>query len=261
MDVSRRLEATWIGHPVRHLVSVDSTNREAERWALEGAPEGALVVAEHQTAGRGRLGRSWFDLPGKSLLFSLVLRPPLAAAQAATLTYVAAIALADAICRWIPGDRIEIKWPNDVLVDRRRGAGILLEMRCESRRVEHVILGVGINIAGDPAEFPDEIRSTCTAMGALCPTPVDRATALCAFLGEFETRYGEYLQDGFRALVPRWNRWFRAAGQWLRVQTPAGLVEGRARGLSPNGALILEAGGATIEVLAGDVEWSTTREA
>jgi BirA family biotin operon repressor/biotin-[acetyl-CoA-carboxylase] ligase len=249
-----------LGHPVRRFDRLDSTNREAERWALAGAPDGALVVAQHQLAGRGRLGRSWFDLPGKSLLFSLVLRPSIPASGAPAITFVAAVALADALARWVPRGSIEIKWPNDVLVGSRKGAGILLEMRCEAQRVEHIILGVGVNVGGDPEEFPDEIRDSSTAVAAWSSAAPNPSDVLGAFLQEFELRYQAFLDAGLSTIVPRWNRWFRGIGQRLRVRTPSAVLEGTARGLGPGGALVLDLGGQrTVEVLAGDVELSTTR--
>lgn len=260
--VSARLKTVRLGRHLRHLEEADSTNRQAEQWALAGAPEGALVLAEHQRGGRGRLKRSWFDLPRKSLLFSFVLRPDLPAAQAPTLTFAAAIALADSLSSWIDENLIEIKWPNDVLIAGRKVAGILLEMRCEGQRVEHVILGVGVNVAGTPEEFPPEVRGSTTTIEAHAVPPPSRLDVLCAFLSAFEDVYDRFLQEGFPHLQPRWNRWFRRSGQWLRVRTAGGVVEGWARGLGPGGALVLDPGnGPTLSVLAGDVETGSTRAA
>lgn len=260
--IASRLRTRRLGRELRHLAEVDSTNREAERWALEGAPEGALVLAEHQRAGRGRLRRDWLDRPGQGLLFSLVLRPDLPAAEAPALTFAAAVALAECVSRWVPADRVEIKWPNDVLLEGRKAAGILLEMRCEGQRVEHVILGVGVNVAGRPAELPPEVRALGTTVAACAASPPDRLELLCGFLEDFEPLYDRFREEGFPFLQQRWNRWFRRVDQWLRVKTPAGTVAGRARGLGPGGALLLDPGdGTPVTVFAGDVETSTSRDA
>lgn len=253
------LDTRRVGRTVRHLSQTASTNRDAEAWALAGAPEGALVVADHQTAGRGRLGRTWVDAPGHSLLLSLVLRPTVAAADAPSLTFVAAVALADALTRWIPRELVTIKWPNDVLVAGRKVAGILLEMRCEGQQVEHVILGIGVNVDAQQESLPPEVRPAATAVenhsGGVLP---DRLELLWALLTCFETAYDAFLADGFPPIQARWNVWADLAGRWLTVHTPGGTVEGRAQGLGPRGALLLEdATGTRREIFAGDVAWTT----
>ncbi len=257
-EIAACLETRILGRAVRHLESADSTNRVADRWAAEGAPEGALVVAEHQVAGRGRQGRIWHGLPRKSLLLSVILRPPTAPADAPHLTYAAAVALAEALSRWVPRGFLEIKWPNDVLIAGRKVAGILLEMRCEGNRVEHVILGVGVNVEGEPREFPADVRALCTTVAAHAPRAPDRVAVLCAFLGAFEEVYGEFLEHGFPALRERWSHWFRMAGTRLRVVTPSGVLEGKALGLGSHGELLLEVGaGEPARILAGDLERCT----
>jgi BirA family biotin operon repressor/biotin-[acetyl-CoA-carboxylase] ligase len=260
-ELAGRLRTRVLGRPARHLEETDSTNRAAERWAAEGAPEGALVVAEHQVGGRGRLGRAWFDLPGRSLLFSLVLRPPLAAPRAPPLTFVAAVGLAETLARWVPSGEIEIKWPNDLLLGGRKAAGILLEMRAEGQAVQHVILGIGVNVEGSMAEFPAEFRPRSTTVAAHAEHPPSRLEFLCGFLEAFEQRYEEFLDSGLEGLLPQWNRWFRMAGEQVRVLSPRGRVEGRALGLGATGSLVVDPGdGQTpVEIFAGDVETSTTR--
>jgi len=260
-ELAAALRTRRLGRPVRHCAEVDSTNREAERWAAEGGPEGALVLAEEQTAGRGRLGRSWAAVPGRSLLFSLLLRPQLPAAQAPPLTFAAAIALAEALARWVPAEALELKWPNDVLLGGRKAAGILLEMRAEGQRAEHVILGVGVNVEGAAEDFPEEVRALCTTVWAWAPARPRRLDVLCAFLEAFESAYDDFLVRGLDALLPRWNRWFRLRGEPIRVHTGRGVVQGTALGLSPAGSLRVDPGDGTapVEILAGDVERSTTR--
>lgn len=260
-ELAASLRTRRLGRPARHCAAVDSTNREAERWAADGAPEGALVLAESQTAGRGRLGRTWADVPGRSLLFSLVLRPTLPAAQTPPLTFAAAVALAEALSRWAPAEALELKWPNDVLLGGRKAAGILLEMRAEGQRTEHVILGVGVNVEGDPGQYPAEVRNLCTTVAAWAsPTP-RRFEVLCAFLEAFESAYDEFLESGLAGLLPRWNRWFRLEGEPIRVQTPGGTLAGRALGLGTTGSLRVDPGGGRpeVEIFAGDVERCTTR--
>jgi BirA family transcriptional regulator, biotin operon repressor / biotin---[acetyl-CoA-carboxylase] ligase len=259
-ELASRLRTKRMGRSSRHLERLDSTSREAERWARESAPEGALVVAERQDAGRGRLGRSWHHLPGKSLLFSLVLRPPLTVAAAPLLTYAAAVALARAFARWVPTEEIEIKWPNDVLLQGRKVAGILLEVRAEGQAVEYVILGIGINVEGELDEFPEELRSRAGSVAHYAATPPGRLELLCAVLEEFETTYDSFLDEGFPPLRKEWNEWFRMARRAIQVQTIGGTMEGVAVGLGENGALLLEAEQGLREVYAGDVELAGMRD-
>ncbi|GAB6064313.1 biotin--[acetyl-CoA-carboxylase] ligase [Deferrisoma palaeochoriense] len=260
-EIETALTTQRLGRPVRYLPETSSTNAEADRWAEEGAPEGALVVAEHQTRGRGRRGRTWADIPGESLLFSLVLRPDLPAAAVPPLTYVASAALAEALAHWVPRQAIEIKWPNDVLLGGRKVAGILLEMRAEAQAARHVILGVGLNVGGTGHDLPEELRplATTVAEWAAPPAP-DRLAALAGFLRALEPLYDRFVRAGFAGVREAWQAWFRGAGRSVRVFTPAGPEEGVAEGLDPEGALLLRRpDGTRARVLAGDLEYVTTR--
>ena len=261
-EVAFRLQSRRMGRPLHHLDSVDSTNREAERRAAGGTPEGTLVLAEHQTAGRGRLGRTWLDSPRDSLLFSLVLRPAIAPAMAPPITYVAAASLAETLAGSLDAERIAVKWPNDVLVDGRKVAGILLEMRCEGLRVDHVILGVGVNVEGRAEDLPGPLSGRPATLAEVSAGGApNRRELLCAFLETFEGLYDEFLREGVAAVLPRWNRWFRAQGTVLRVRTASRVLEGTARGLDADGALLLEVAGAgTQRIFAGEIDESTTRE-
>ncbi|MBI5441159.1 MAG: biotin--[acetyl-CoA-carboxylase] ligase [Deltaproteobacteria bacterium] len=258
-ELAARLGTRVLGHAYRYLEEVDSTSREAERWALGGAPEGALVVAERQQAGRGRLGRSWVGLPGKSLLFSLVLRPSIPTADAPLLTYAASVALVRALSRWIDRAHLEIKWPNDVLVGGRKAAGILLELRAEGQAVDHVVVGVGVNVEGGLEEFPAELRDRVATVAEFAAPAPERLGVLCAFLEEFESGYERFVREGFGPLREEWNAWFRMAGRPVRVQAVSGALEGIAQGLDPSGALLLRSAQGVFPVFAGDVELAAVR--
>jgi len=259
-EIAARLATRRLGKTLRHLAETASTNRDALAWADEGAPEGALVVADRQTAGRGRLGRAWHGEPGESLLMSLVLRPPVAAAQAPLLTFVAAAALAEALGRWIDPALIEIKWPNDLLVEGRKVAGILLEARTEGARAGCVVVGLGVNVAGDPARFPPEIRETAGIVGRFAPSAPEGLDVLCGFLEAFEELYERFLAEGFAAIRPRWDRWFAMAGREVTVHGGKAPLRGRVAGLGDDGALVLEApDGTRHRIHAGDVSQATTK--
>ncbi len=172
-----------LGRPYRYLESCPSTQREL----AAGDPEGAAVVAGHQTAGRGRLGRVWEDAPGTSLLCSLLLRPPVAAERLPELTVVAARAVADAI-----GPGATVKEPNDVLLAGRKVAGVLGEAS-EGR----VVLGIGVNVNQEPDALPPQARLPATSLRIERGRPVARAELLAAVLEALERRYDEWLSgDG-----------------------------------------------------------------
>ena len=167
------------------LDEIDSTNAEAQRRAAEGAPAGTLIRAVRQTAGRGRRGRAWQSPPG-NLAFSLLLRPAMKAATAATLGFVAGLAVAEAIDGLLPAGRSSrLKWPNDLLVDGRKLAGILLEAAAGgSGPVDHLVVGVGVNIVA----HPDDLPYPATDLQA-CGGTADAATVLAAFAGRFLPLY------------------------------------------------------------------------
>jgi BirA family biotin operon repressor/biotin-[acetyl-CoA-carboxylase] ligase len=171
------------GRPYRYLERCESTQRELE----PDAPEGAVVVAEEQTAGRGRLGRPWIAAPGTSLLFSLNLRPGVETRRLPELSVVAGLASAEAI-RQVTGLRPEIKLPNDLLVDERKLAGILAEAR-----EERVVLGIGINVNVPPEDLPTGVDRKATSLLAELGVPVDRAELLAMILLELERRYERWV--------------------------------------------------------------------
>jgi BirA family biotin operon repressor/biotin-[acetyl-CoA-carboxylase] ligase len=192
---------------------------------------------------------------------SLVLRPPLSPAIVPQITYVAALSLAQTFSGWVPREDIEIKWPNDVLVGGRKVAGILLEARMEGARAEHVVVGVGVNVGGSVADFPEELRDLAGTLGERAhkeaPTVLD---VLCRFLQSFEEGYERFLSGGFEALREDWSGWFRMAGRRVRISGAGEAVEGEVVEMSPDGALVLRLdGGLLHRIHAGDVAWATTK--
>jgi len=237
-----------LGHTVYRLGEVVSTQTEAARVAAAGASEGTVVAATHQSAGRGRRGRSWLDAPGQSLLMSIVLRPPIPPALAPQLSLVAAVAVADALGS--SGVTAAIRWPNDVMVGKRKICGLLPEaVTTRDGALDHVILGIGLNV--NQAGFPAPIRDLATSMRI--ETGSERAVdgMLAAVLAALGDRYQSFVRGGLGALLPVWLE--RAQGIGGRA-TAADGREGIAVGLDLDGALLLRTdGGALIRVVAGEV--------
>ena len=238
-----------LGHTIHRLGEVVSTQIEAARQAADGASEGTVVTATHQSAGRGRRGRPWLDAPGQSLLMSIVLRPPIPPGLAPQLSLVAAVAVADAL--GLAGATAAIRWPNDVMVGKRKICGLLPEaVTTREGALEHVILGIGLNV--NQADFPEPIRELATSMRI--ETGGERAVdaMMATVLAALEDRYRRFVQAGLGALLPAWLE--RAQGIGGRA-TAADGREGIAVGLDLDGALLLRTdSGETMRVVAGEVK-------
>lgn len=252
-EVSAHLVTEQLGKPVHCLASVDSTNSYAKREARRGAPHGTLVVAEEQTAGRGRLGRVWESQPGAGLYFSLILRPERPPADAPQLTSVAAVAVAEVLRRDY-GIGAQLKWPNDVLVGGRKICGILLEMSCELDRIHYVILGIGINVHPFLRDPGADVAARAVALDDLTKTSVRRAPLLGAVLKSLEDRYYEWMQTGYGRILAEVKSLSCTLGRRVAVSTPSGIVEGIATDIDLSGALVVEEHrGALRKIYAGDV--------
>lgn len=229
-----------------------STNADLAEMARNGAPEGLVLVAERQTAGRGRQGRTWLSRPGDSLCFSLLLRPTAEPAKAASLSILAGVAVAEALEGLMPGVAVSVKWPNDVLANDRKICGILCEMGGGGGAM-HVIVGIGVNVNLDTATLPPEVAATATSMRREAGRTFEPDAVLSALLEAFGARYGQWLDAGLASSMP-----FLDAHDWLRGR-PVAMhllnepLSGIGRGISPDGALLLEtAGGTVAEVYSGE---------
>lgn len=231
--------------PVVRLGEVTSTQAAAFALAGEGAPDRTVVVADHQTAGRGRFGRRWHDEPGASLLLSILLRPRLAPPRLSLLSYAAAVAVAEAL-EAAAGLAARVKWPNDVLVDGRKIAGILLESRIGP--VPAVVVGIGINV-GQRA-FPPDLAPRVTSVALAGGRSTDREALLAALLEAFDTWRGRLEGEGFAAVRARWLALSDTLGRRVRVDGRAGV----AVDLDAEGALVLHDGATLHRVIAGEME-------
>lgn len=224
----RALERAGLDAPVRFEEVTPSTQQVALALAHDGAPEWTLVAAAHQTQGRGRLGRTWSDVAGSALMFSIVLRPPLEPDLGGLIPLLAGAALADA-CDQVAGQRAACKWPNDVLVGGRKAAGILAESRVEDGRFAHVVLGVGVNLGGPPAEHPDA--------GAV---DAEDRELLEAFVLRFAAAYRPVETSFAHDVVARYRGRCATLGRTVRATTIDGAaVEGEAIDVDASGALVV----------------------
>jgi BirA family biotin operon repressor/biotin-[acetyl-CoA-carboxylase] ligase len=247
-------ETRWLARRVHWFEEIDSTNKHALALAADGAAHGDAVIAEAQSAGRGRLGRSFFSPPRTNLYASFVLRPRGSAAALGTLPLVAGVALAEVIGGELgEAARVQLKWPNDVLADEKKVSGILLE-RAGASTDSAVILGIGVNLNVDPATFPDDFRARASSLSALAGRAIDRARFAAVLFERLEAALDAHAEQGFTALRPRFDALFRMNGRQVRVADSAGRVtEGVVLGVGADGSLRLGTYGGEERLLAGDV--------
>ncbi|HEY7219453.1 MAG TPA: biotin--[acetyl-CoA-carboxylase] ligase [Candidatus Binatia bacterium] len=242
-----------LGGKFHYFAELTSTNDYARELAENGAGEGEVVIAESQTQGRGRLGRRWESPSLANLYLSVILRPTLAPAHAAQITLMAGVALADTVGALIQ-QRPTIKWPNDILVEGKKLAGVLTEAACAPDRVEYVILGIGVNVNYWIDAMPPEIRLRATSIAAVTRVAVERESVLLRLIQALDRCYGELEESGFEALRPLWESYFGLRGRRVRVESPDAVLTGRACGIRQDGALIVEdEQGALQSIYAGDV--------
>jgi BirA family transcriptional regulator, biotin operon repressor / biotin---[acetyl-CoA-carboxylase] ligase len=255
-EIARGLTTQWLGRSIEHLDETDSTNRVAADLARQGAPHGTVVIAEAQTAGRGRLGRSFFSPPNSNLYTSIILRPDLDTASAPTLLLAAGVAVAETVIGLLGETaELEIKWPNDVLLAGRKTSGILMELGAEENRVSYAILGIGVNLNVDRDDFPDEFRERATSIRSHSGQIIDRIDFTRRLFKILEDVLEEHAHGGLERIRPRFERHFRMAGRTITVDQVRGdPIGGIAAGIAANGALQIDLPSRErIEVLAGDV--------
>jgi BirA family biotin operon repressor/biotin-[acetyl-CoA-carboxylase] ligase len=251
--VERSLGRLGLRAPALYVEETASTNSVALTMAEQGAPEWTLVVAGHQSAGRGRLGRSWASTPGKSLLFSLVLRPPMRPERAPLLSFLAAVAMLDAFPP-LQGEEAGSKWPNDLMIGRRKVGGILPEARVAAGGVEHLVLGIGVNVTMREGDFPDELRDRATSLavegGAITPEAL-----LVGFLDRFRRRYAPKDPRVGEGILARYRERCITLGRRVRVSAlDGGEIDGTATAISPDGGLVVISGGREQLIAFGEVE-------
>lgn len=250
--LNRQLGDSLIGSTCIVLDEIDSTNREVMRQAEAGADEGLVIIANRQTMGRGRLGRSWHTAENSSLALSILLRPSIEPEKVPQLSLLTAVALHRALSKLAPN--IGIKWPNDILYDGAKVAGILTEMRGEPGQVHAVVIGVGVNIRRPESGWPKDITQRVTDLSTASGKKTNRLETALAIIKEMELSYHEYLTNGFAPIREAWWQAHAASGHKVRAHGSDGYVEGIAEALDSDGALLLRVCGELQRFIAGDIE-------
>jgi BirA family transcriptional regulator, biotin operon repressor / biotin---[acetyl-CoA-carboxylase] ligase len=245
------------GNQAYYFHETTSTNDVAALCAERGAPEGTTVIAAAQTSGRGRLGRTWFSPPGAGLYFSVVIR---AARAAPFLTLAGGVAVAEGV-RAATGLPLEIKWPNDVVTceaigfsRRRKLAGVLAEASSSADGVQHVILGIGINLS--PASYPQELADRASSIETELGRGIDAGVVLAEVLAALAAELEPIARGDASGLLARWRRLAPSSiGAAVECDTPLGRASGIAAGIADDGALLVRVGNRLERVIAGEVVW------
>lgn len=241
----------WAGCEIYYFDSIDSTNTKAKELAEEGHPSGTLVVADRQTAGKGRRGRSWESPTGIGIFMTLMLKPEINPNNASMLTLVAAMATTRAIRR-VTGVPAMIKWPNDIVMNGKKVCGILTEMSAQFDYINHIVIGIGINVHNE--DFPEEIAKTASSLYLESGQHIHRASLIEAFLEEFEDVYAEYLKtEDMEGLQKEYDAMLVNRGRQVRVLDPKEPFEGKAMGITKKGELIVDTWESRKLVSSGEV--------
>ena len=251
-EVLPLLTTRRLGRECQYAEETASTNRDAAERAQAGAPEGLVVAAGRQREGRGRMTRAWFSPAAANLYFSVLLRPEVELARAASLPLVLGLAAAEALAELAPEAEPRIKLPKDNLAHGRKLCGILCEMQAETDCVRHIVAGVGVNVNLTREQFPEELRDRATSLRSEAGRTFSRAAVLAAILNRFEPLYDTWRAEGLAPLVPAVNARDALRGRAIALDQGGRRVEGRAEGVQADGALLLQTAGGLVPVYSGE---------
>ena len=238
------------GKKIYTFETIDSTNNCARALAGCWAAEGTVVISEHQTLGKGRHGRAWQANPLENLTFSLILRPTVPPDYLNLLPLYVAVAVAKAV-EDSTGLRVECKWPNDLLVNGRKFAGILLEGAVKENALEYVVVGIGLNV--NQLKFDGDLEHRATSLRRECGREIDRPGLFRSILASLELYYHEIISSNAQAILPSWLSHCTMLNKQISVSTNGSIISGVVKGLSREGGLILQSDGSEQTLYAGDV--------
>lgn len=253
IEIEDKLETAWLGRPLVFHKETGSTNIDAKALAERGEASGAVVVADMQTAGRGRRGRGWVSPAGKDIYMTIMLRPQCRPEKASVLTLVMALAVLEAVSELL-SQGCYIKWPNDIVVNGKKVCGILTEMSAELDQIHYVVIGAGINV--NQETLAPEIQETATSICIERGQQTNRAELTARVLYYFEKNYAVFEKSwDFSGLVEKYNQFLVNRDRQVRVLDPKGAYDGIARGINEKGELLVEqlSDGAIVQVYAGEV--------
>ena len=252
-EIQQGLQTQCFGKHIDYAKKVSSTNQIAKQKATLGCPEGTVVIAEQQTSGRGRLGRKWVSPPETGIWMSILLRPRISPAKAPFITIMAALATVRGI-EEVTGIRASIKWPNDILIEKRKVCGILTEIHAEMEQIHYIVAGIGINVNQHAEDFPSEISDTAGSIAMVTGKSVQRREIAIKVLEHFEKLYVAKDALSTQKLIEEYKRYSLTLGQQIKVIWQDEILEGKAIGLTDTGELLVQKeDGQKITVFSGEV--------
>lgn len=249
------LKTNWLGKNIIHKVSIPSTQTMAHKEALDHAPNGTVIVANEQTAGKGRIDHYWHSQNEKGIWLSMILRPNLLPYQAPQLTLLTATVIADVIQR-LTELKPQIKWPNDILINRKKIAGILTEMQAEQDQILYVVIGIGLNVLHTKEDFPDDILHKATSLKIETREKWNIKQFIQEILETFEKKYETFINQGFPTVKKEWEFYGFRLHEQIKIKTRKASWHGRFLGISEDGALIVKhQDGRISKVYSGEIAW------
>lgn len=250
-EIKAGINTRIIGKEIKYFKETESTNIIAREIAAT-ADEGTVVIAESQTAGRGRLGRKWIS-PEGGIWLSIILKPEIQPLHAPRITLLAGVSVARTIRSL--GLSAKIKWPNDILINGKKVCGILTEIGAELDLINYIIVGIGIDANVDIESFPDEIRDNSTSLKKEMGGKINRVDFVRKLIEEFDNEYLKFRTEGFPPILEEWRNMSATIGEWVKISSQTRTIYGEAVGVDNEGALILETGDGHLEkVVAGNCE-------
>lgn len=251
VKLEQALQTRWLGKEIQYFDVTDSTNIQARYLAEKGRSNGTLVIARHQQAGKGRAGRSWDSEADSGIYMTFLLRPKLQPENAFMLTLVAALAVTKAI-RKVTNLMVQIKWPNDIVLNGKKICGILTEMSADVKNIHYVLVGVGINISN--RQFPSELLAVASSLYLEAGLEIDKIDLIAEVLRAFEEEYDKFsTTEDMSMLCEEYNGYLVNCHKQVRILDPKEPFEGIARGINKRGELVVEVDGLEKQVSSGEV--------
>ena len=253
-QIKNGLATKWLGRTIHFYDQVESTNLLAVELAQGDAPEGVVVLADQQLSGRGRGSRSWHSPAGVGIYCSVILRPQVEPEKGQLITLMAGVSIAKAIERQTELSP-RVKWPNDVLINDKKVAGILLEARVSGARIGYAVIGFGVNANNGRGDLPEDIRANASSLRMELKKTVDRGALVIEIFSELEKLYHNFQRGDFSVILEQWRHYSSTLGQRVRIWRKDKATEGLAFDLTENGGLLVTlAEGKQIVFHAGDIE-------
>lgn len=252
VSFKQSLTGKFIGNRLHYYEEIGSTNDEAFRLGVGGAPEGTLLIAESQSAGKGRMQRVWHSPAGTNIYTSIILRPTFEPSSAPQISIAAGVAAAETLSLYCPG-RVCLKWPNDILIGAKKVCGILAQMKMSESAIDFVVVGIGINVNMNYEQFPEDIQEIATSMAIETGREISRLELIISLYENLTKWYKQLQQNGFGRIKEKWLSLSSMIGKPVSVMFREEAISGKAVGLDEDGSLILlTSGNETLKVSAGD---------